>query len=202
MNSATTVWPLSLRIAHWLNAALVIGASGLGAFMVLAVHDAATRFELTQTHKSIGVGVLVLTVLWLCLRSVMRAPKPEPAARSLAMIAKAVHVGLYILLLLLPLSGWLMVTSTPVRVPTVVFGSVRASLSAGFRHCALPLGACRAYCAGGCAYRAGRSPRGSGASSCLGLARPYARPYVVTGRLNVVIRVARNRGRPMTASTV
>ena len=38
------------------------------------------------------------------------------------MIAKAVHVGLYILLLLLPLSGWLMVTSTPVRIPTVVLG--------------------------------------------------------------------------------
>jgi cytochrome b561 len=88
MNSAATVWPLSLRIAHWLNAALVIGALGLGAFMVLAVHDAATRFELIQTHKSIGVSVLVLTVLRFCLRSVMRVPKPEPTARSLAMIAR------------------------------------------------------------------------------------------------------------------
>ena len=122
MNSAATVWPLSLRLAHWLNAALVIGALGLGAFMVLAVHDAATRFELTQTHKSIGVSVLVLTVLRLYLRSVMRAPKPELASRSVTIVAKAVHVGLYTLLLLLPLSGWLMVTSTPVRIPTVVFG--------------------------------------------------------------------------------
>jgi cytochrome b561 len=122
MNNATSVWPLSLRLAHWLNAALVIGALGLGAFMVLAVHDAATRFELTQTHKSIGVSVLVLTVLRLYLRSVMRAPKPELASRSVTIVAKAVHVGLYTLLLLLPLSGWLMVTSTPVRIPTVVFG--------------------------------------------------------------------------------
>jgi cytochrome b561 len=122
MNKVTTVWPLSLRIAHWLNAALVIGALGLGAFMVLAVHNAATRFELTQTHKSIGVGVLVLTVLRLCLRCVMRAPKPEPAPRSVVNIAKAAHVALYVLLVFLPLSGWLMVTSTPVRVPTVVFG--------------------------------------------------------------------------------
>jgi cytochrome b561 len=122
MNKVTTVWPLSLRLAHWLNAALVIGALGLGAFMVLAVHSAATRFELTQTHKSIGVSVLVLTILRLCLRYAMRAPKPEPAPRSVAIIAKVAHVGLYILLLLLPLSGWLMVTSTPVRVPTVVFG--------------------------------------------------------------------------------
>jgi cytochrome b561 len=120
MNRATTVWPLSLRIAHWLNAALVIGALGLGAFMVLAVHSAATRFELTQTHKSIGVSVLA--VARICLRCLMRAPKPEPASRSVAIIAKAVHVGLYLMLLLLPLSGWLMVTSTPVRVPTAVFG--------------------------------------------------------------------------------
>ena len=52
----------------------------------------------------------------------MRAPKPEPALRSVTIVARAVHVGLYVLLLLLPLSGWLMVTSTPVRVPTVVFG--------------------------------------------------------------------------------
>jgi cytochrome b561 len=122
MNKVTAVWPLSLRLAHWLNAALVIGALALGAFMVLAVHSAATRFELTQTHKSIGVSILVLTLLRLCLRCVLRAPKPEPAPRSVVIVTTAAHVGLYILLLLLPLSGWLMATSTPVRVPTVVFG--------------------------------------------------------------------------------
>jgi cytochrome b561 len=36
--------------------------------------------------------------------------------------AKATHFALYALLLLVPLSGWLMVTTTPVRVPTSVFG--------------------------------------------------------------------------------
>ena len=152
---------------------------------------AATRFELTQTHKSIGVSILVLTVVRLWLRCVMRSPKPEPASRSVTIVAKAVHVGLYILLLLLPLSGWLMVTSTPVRDPDRRLRSVRSPVSAGSRHCALPLGACRAYCAGGCAYRARHSSPGSGARSCLGLARPHARPYVVAGRLSVVIRVTR-----------
>ena len=122
MNNRTTAWPLSLRLAHWLSAALVVGALGLGAFMVLAVHNAATRFELTQAHKGIGVGVLVLALMRLGLRCVIRAPKPETTARTVAILAKAVHVNLYLLLLLLPLSGWLMVTSTPVRVPTVVFG--------------------------------------------------------------------------------
>jgi cytochrome b561 len=122
MNEVTAVWPLSLRLAHWLNAALVVGALGLGAFMVLAVEGAATRFELTQVHKSIGLLVLALTVVRLAMRCLLRAPKPEPVRRSVAIIAAAVQVCLYGLLLALPLSGWLMVTSTPVRVPTLVFG--------------------------------------------------------------------------------
>jgi cytochrome b561 len=122
MNEAPTVWPLSLRLAHWLNAALVVGTLGLGAFMVLVVQGAATRFELTQVHKSLGLFVLALTVVRLAMRCLLRAPKPEPVTRSVAIIAAGVQVGLYVLLLALPASGWLMVTSTPVRIPTVVLG--------------------------------------------------------------------------------
>jgi cytochrome b561 len=83
------------------------------------VEDPAERFDLTQTHKTIGVVVLALTVLRLCLRVLATAPQREHAP---LLAAKAMHAGLYTLLLLLPLSGWLMATTTPVRVPTVVFG--------------------------------------------------------------------------------
>jgi cytochrome b561 len=61
-------------------------------------------------------------VLRLCLRLFGRAPKPEPAAPSLLLAAKATHIALYALLVLLPVSGWFMATTTPIRVPTVVFG--------------------------------------------------------------------------------
>jgi cytochrome b561 len=37
--------------------------------------------------------------------------------------AKVAHFGLYVLLVLLPLSGWLMASTTPVRIPTRVFGA-------------------------------------------------------------------------------
>jgi cytochrome b561 len=121
-SASTAVWPLSLRAAHWLSAALVLAALGLGAIMVQFVKDPAARFELTQTHKSIGITILALTVVRLARRSFSRAPKAEPAARALLLAAKATHVTLYALLLLMPMSGWLMVTTTPVRVPTVVFG--------------------------------------------------------------------------------
>ena len=116
------VWPLSLRLAHWLSAVLVLAALGLGAVMVQFVKDPAARFELTQIHKSIGIAIVVLTVARLCRRSFSRAPKAEPVPRSLLLAAKATHAALYALLLLMPASGWLMATTTPVRVPTGVFG--------------------------------------------------------------------------------
>jgi cytochrome b561 len=113
-------WPRPLRLLHWASAVLVIGALGLGAYMVQLVEDPAERFDLTQTHKTIGIVIFALTVVRLCLRVLTTAPRHERPPRLLA--AKATHAGLYALLLLLPASGWLMATTTPVRVPTVVLG--------------------------------------------------------------------------------
>jgi len=122
MNDGAAVWPLSLRLFHWVTAALVLGMLGLGTYMVQFVHDPAERFELTQTHKSIGVVILALTVIRLCRRVIAAVPKPEPAAPLMQFAAKAAHIVLYALPLIMPLSGWLMTTTTPVRVPTIVFG--------------------------------------------------------------------------------
>ncbi len=113
-----STWPRTLRLLHWASAVLVIGALGLGAYMVQIVEDPAERFDLTQTHKTVGVAVLALTLARLCLRAFATAPRQV----RLLLAAKAAHAGLYALLLLLPASGWLMATTTPVRVPTVVLG--------------------------------------------------------------------------------
>jgi cytochrome b561 len=118
------VWPGSVRLLHWASAVLVIAAIGLGTYMVQLVHDPAERFELTQTHKSIGIAVLALTLVRLCLRILTNAPNPDPAAPFVLLAAKVTHAFLYGLLLVMPLSGWLMATTTPVRVPTFVFGLV------------------------------------------------------------------------------
>jgi cytochrome b561 len=122
MNDGAEIWPLPLRLIHWISAALVIAALGLGTTMVWFVDDPAARFDLTQTHKSIGITVLALTLLRLCLRVATTAPRPEPIAPFLMQAATATHLGLYALLVLLPVSGWLMASTTPVRIPTHVFG--------------------------------------------------------------------------------
>lgn len=122
MSERSGVWPRSLRLIHWTSAVLVIGKLRIGACMVQLVENPADRFDLTQTHKSIGVTVFALTLVWLSLRIGIAAPKPELGAPILLLAAKVTQVSLYALLLMLPLSGWLMVTTTPVRVPTTVFG--------------------------------------------------------------------------------
>jgi cytochrome b561 len=122
MNEPIIGWPFSVRFPHWLGAVLVLAALGLGTYMVLLVTNPAERFELTQTHKSIGIVILALTGVRLCCRTFMRAPKPEPAAPPILLAAKVSHAFLYLLLLLMPLSGWLMASTTPIRVPTLLFG--------------------------------------------------------------------------------
>jgi cytochrome b561 len=124
MNKAAAAWPPALRIAHWLSATLVIALLLLGAIMVFAVSDSARRFELTQIHKPLGIAVLVLTVARLCCRLCMTAPKIAETSELTALAARTSHLTLYLLLLLMPLSGWLMVTSTPIRIPVTLFGLV------------------------------------------------------------------------------
>jgi cytochrome b561 len=123
MNEGAVGWPLSLKLIHWASAALVLGTLALGVYMVQVVHDPAERFDLTQRHKSIGVAILALTVVRLCLRLLTTAPTPEPVSPPLLAAAKAAHIILYGLLLAMVLSGWLMASTTPVRIPTSVFGA-------------------------------------------------------------------------------
>lgn len=115
-------WPFPVRLIHWASAALIIGTLTLGATMVQLVQDAAERFDLTQTHKSIGVTVLALTLLRLCVRIATSAPPPTALPAYMLTAAKAAHRVIYALLVVMPLSGWLMTTTTPIRVPTVIFG--------------------------------------------------------------------------------
>ena len=54
-------------------------------------------------------------------------PQPWPctesrAGRTIVRLRPSTHIALYALLLLMPVSGWLMATTTPVRLPTIVFG--------------------------------------------------------------------------------
>lgn len=93
-------------IFHWLIAALVIGQILLVMAGDAAEGDGARFFR--DTHKAVGISILVLTLARIGWRLANPAPPAPPTMKAWERFAaKATHLGFYAILLILPLSGWL-----------------------------------------------------------------------------------------------
>lgn len=110
---------LTAQLGHWLTVLLLCAAFPVGFYMVeLALSP--TKLRLFSYHKWIGVTVFALVLLRLLWRS-WRPPPPPPAMAPWALrTAQITHRLLYLLLLVVPLSGWLM--SSAKGFQTVYFG--------------------------------------------------------------------------------
>ena len=108
---------------HWLIAALVLTNIYLGLSFDYYQKGDAALFQVVQIHKSIGLTVLTLSILRLLWRLVNPVP-PLPAGMSkpLKFLAHATHYLLYFLIIAIPLSGWAMVSSSRLGLPTKYFG--------------------------------------------------------------------------------
>jgi cytochrome b561/polyisoprenoid-binding protein YceI len=103
---------------HWAIAILILFMIWLGWNM----EENETRYQL---HKSIGISILILSVARVAWR-VMNPPPPLPAdMKPLEKTASHyVHMGLYVLIIAMPLLGWALVSTSKFQVPTVLFGTV------------------------------------------------------------------------------
>lgn len=81
-------------------------------------------FWLYQLHKSVGITILLLSLLRLAIRLTVERPRPEADSIWARRLAGAVHAGLYAVMIGGPLTGWLLVSTAKLRVPTVLFGTV------------------------------------------------------------------------------
>ena len=93
--------------AHWVIAALILVAFPLGVYM----HElplSPTKLKLYSYHKWIGITVLLLFVPRILWRITHRPPAPLPMPAWQHRIAEGTHHLLYLLMFLVPLSGWLM----------------------------------------------------------------------------------------------
>jgi cytochrome b561/polyisoprenoid-binding protein YceI len=106
-------------VLHWLLAFAVVCQLALGFTMP----KDESGFAAYQLHKSIGITILLLTLVRLAWR-VFRRPPPLVEGGFGGILAKAVHWGFYAVLILGPLTGWLVVSTATVRVPTILFGVV------------------------------------------------------------------------------
>src|SRR5262245_48002308 len=93
-------------ILHWVMAAGIAALAVMGIIMVHTKLDSALLFELYQLHKSIGVTILLAGVLRLAWRLFHPPPQlPQSMPQVERMVAAGGHIGLYVLLFALPLTG-------------------------------------------------------------------------------------------------
>jgi cytochrome b561 len=91
---------------HWLIAVLI----GANLLLIWWVDDWPKDWErpIIDLHKSIGLTVLGLVLLRILWRLGHPAPPlPETYSRWERIAAHAAHIGLYLLILAIPLSGWI-----------------------------------------------------------------------------------------------
>ena len=110
------------RILHWLTVFALIGLAALGLTMT-GLPVSPVKLKLYAYHKWLGISVLSLTAVRFGWR--LHAPPPPlpqnmPVAERKA--ASFVHALLYLLLFLVPLSGWAM--SSASGFPVVLFGAL------------------------------------------------------------------------------
>lgn len=111
---------------HWLVALLFFAMVAIGLAMTNLPLTHPLTFPLYQLHKSIGATIFVLVALRLAWRLASPVP-PLPSEMPVweRRAAQLAHWGLYALLLLLPLVGWVIVSASPLGIPTVLYGVVR-----------------------------------------------------------------------------
>jgi cytochrome b561 len=108
---------------HWVMAIAFLLMLTSGLSMEYITMSKSLKFNMYQWHKSLGVLLLMAFVFRIIWRLSHKAPDlPSSFSQWDIILAKVGHVALYICMIAVPLSGWLMVSSSVYGLPTVVFG--------------------------------------------------------------------------------
>lgn len=92
---------------HWLIAALIVW----NVAVVFLVGENAAPFWM-ESHKAAGITVLLLSLLRLGWRLTHKwPPLSDELANWEKLLARTTHVLFYVLIILVPLAGWLMVSA-------------------------------------------------------------------------------------------
>jgi cytochrome b561 len=117
--NANDSWGAPARLLHWLIAALILAQFVLG-WTAASWRLSPTKLELFVWHKSIGMLILALVVLrltWRFANPTPALPADTPAWERAA--ARASHALLYLLMIAMPITGW--IVNSAAGVPFSIF---------------------------------------------------------------------------------
>lgn len=102
-----TLYPLAMRIVHWLMAALILALLFIGLSMVTSL--GVWQYQLLAWHKAAGLVAAFAVLLRLAIRLRANTPKlPDSMPKLQQYAARLTHSAFYLLLLLMPITGYLM----------------------------------------------------------------------------------------------
>ena len=108
------------KALHWALAALILGLLCLGFYMG-KMEFSSTKMTVIMLHKSFGMSVLGLVILRVIWRLVRPPPAPlDSHAPWEKILSKTVHLLLYLAMIGMPLSGWVMTSAA--EYPVNFFG--------------------------------------------------------------------------------
>ena len=107
---------------HWLLALLLAFQISLG--WALESHNSPELFARYQLHKSIGITILLLSLARLAVRLFTPRPPASDGPAWTRALAGTVHWLFYLVMILGPVTGWLIVSTARVQVPTLLYGVI------------------------------------------------------------------------------
>jgi len=90
---------------HWLTFLMIVGLAAVGLTMD-ELPTGKLKLQVFALHKSFGLTVLGITALRVLWRLFERRPKLMPGPAWQRGAAVLTHYGLYVMLFLVPFSGW------------------------------------------------------------------------------------------------
>lgn len=112
-------WPLAIVLLHWWMLLLIVTTMTMG-WIAEEAAVSPDKIRLFVWHKSLGITVLLFWFIRLGWRLASAAPPELPGQPGWQLrLAKVVHRLLYVLMGLMPLSGW--VINSAADFPLKVF---------------------------------------------------------------------------------
>jgi cytochrome b561 len=103
---------------HWLMLLLIVAVYLFVEFRGLFPRGSEPRELMKTLHFMLGISVFFLVLLRLVVRFSTKAPDIIPAPKFIeVLLAKLMHIALYIFMIGMPLLGWLILNANGKAVP-------------------------------------------------------------------------------------
>lgn len=110
MDTPVQNYNLVARAMHWISALAIIGLFAVGLWMVELSYYSEWYRTAPHYHRSIGILLAIVTVARIAWKHITASPKSEGKAYEVA-AAKVAHAVMYVLLITIFITGYLISTS-------------------------------------------------------------------------------------------